>query len=523
MDSDAKLRLLRVKITEGLRIQRDTSEPVPYMDPANVLDEVCAKQNHTIFARRGCGKTLLLHHSTKQLQGTKTRTVYLNCEDFKRHSFPNVLTEILDALFRELERHLTGWFGKSKKSRLLIQGIRSDLAALRVRADVVEESVKATAATETQAKLGSQIAAKIDPAEFKLDGSQSTTQRQQTERSFSFRSEKLRELDLLLPRLKEQIREFFSVSSAVTSVFLQIDDLYHLKKADQPFVVDYIHRLCKDVPLYFKVATLRHASSLYIDTVHQPIGAQERHDYQPINIDYTFADFAKTRDQNKKILNEFGRSAEMTPAEVNSLFKGEGFDRLVMAGGGVPRDTLSLFLEVLSTVRSNGSDKIGKDDVRLMSKSNFEKRIEELKQDSEGGEQDILMRGIYVIREFCLTKGSNAFLVSEKDLQQNDNLRSLIYRLLDYRIIHNAASALTHKSQPGTYQAFVVDIGCYAHLRKLDGRFSELDVSEANAKDSLRSAPILEMAEFQSLFSSAPEEVEDALLSADEEAPETSL
>ena len=114
-----KLNALRQKITEGLRIQKDTSEPVPYMDAANIVGDVCAKQNHTIFARRGCGKTLLLHHSTKTLAKTKTRTVYLNCEDFKRHSFPNVLVEILDALFRELERHLNGWFGRSKRSKLL--------------------------------------------------------------------------------------------------------------------------------------------------------------------------------------------------------------------------------------------------------------------------------------------------------------------------------------------------------------------------------------------------------------------
>ena len=122
----------------------------------------------------------------------------------------------------------------------------------------------------------------------------------------------------------------------------------------------------------------------------------------------------------------------------------------------------------------------------------------------------------YVIRDFCLTKTTNAFLVSEKTLQQNDDFRSLIYRLLDYRIIHSAASALTHKSQPGTYQAFVIDIGCYAHLRKLDGRFNELDISASDAKDKLRSAPIISEAEFQASQLAAPSNVEDALMSESE-------
>ena len=97
------------------------------------------------------------------------------------------------------------------------------------------------------------------------------------------------------------IREFFTLSTVVKAVFIQIDDFYHLKRIDQPFVMDYVHRLCKDLPLYFKVATLRHASVLYADRAGQPTGAQERHDYQPINIDFTFAVFRKTE-------NNYGES-----------------------------------------------------------------------------------------------------------------------------------------------------------------------------------------------------------------------
>ena len=218
--------------------------------------------------------------------------------------------------------------------------------------------------------------------------------------------------------------------------------MYHLRRADQAFVVDYIHRLCKDLPLYFKIATIRHASTLFVERERQPIGAQERHDYQPINIDYTFSDFARTRAQNWHILREYAQRAGMDDSELNSLFKGEGFSRLVMAGGGVPRDVLSLFLEVLT---NQERERIGKDEVRILSRSNLERRIEELKQDSQGDEQDSLLRGIYILREFCLEKKTNVFMVQEQMLQQNEDWRSLFNRLMDYRVIHNAGSALTHK------------------------------------------------------------------------------
>lgn len=57
---DPKLARLRQVITENLRVQRGANESLAYIDGSTALVDVCARQNHAIFARRGCGKTLLL-------------------------------------------------------------------------------------------------------------------------------------------------------------------------------------------------------------------------------------------------------------------------------------------------------------------------------------------------------------------------------------------------------------------------------------------------------------------------------
>ena len=511
-----RLDALRRVITENLRIQRSGADPVPYIDVSSALSDICARQNHAVFARRGCGKTLLLHHSSKNLP-SDVQTVYLNCEDFKHHSFPNVLIEILDALFAELEGNLRGWFGRKKQSRELITEIRRDLEKLRLQedeseTDVVESRVstegQSTKATGSVGMKGIGLAA--EAASHRGEG-------RAVELRYARRTEKLRELHAWLPKLKRQIRDFFGLSKTVKAVFLQLDDFYHLPRSDQPDVMDYLHRLCKDLPLYFKVATLRYSTTLYADRDGQPIGAQERHDYQPINIDFAFTDFRRTAKQNRKIFDEFAKLAGLQPGDIDSLFKGEGFDRLIMAGGGVPRDCLSLFLEALQGVAS-GDGRIGKDDVRIMSRSNFERRIEELKQDSAGDEQATLIKGIYVLRKFCIDKETNIMMVSEEMIQQEDEIRALLYRLLDYRIIHSAGVALTHKSSSGTYQAFAIDIGCYAHMRKLHGKFNEIDVADAAAREKLRSCPILTKAQLEGLWSTAPADPEAALRSEDEES-----
>ena len=515
-DVEKKLRRLRTVITENLRVQREGAESIPYVDVSNVLGDMSARQNHAVFGRRGCGKTLLLHYSAKFLESNETKCIYLNCEDFKKHSFPNVLIQILDALFAELESNLTGWFGRRKKSRDLIKAIRKKFQELSQKADLQDKEIRESKSAEHKDALRGSAGLSSKGGSLKAESESSKAFQTTIEKSYSVHDDKLHDLDMWLPELKRQIRDFFESSTKVKSIFLQIDDFYHLKRLDQPYVMDYIHRLCKDLPLYFKLATLRHASILYADRRGQPIGAQERHDYQPINVDFTLADLKKTENQNKSILYEFGRLAGMSKSDVIGLFKGEGFQRLVLAGGGVPRDCLSLFLEVLGST-SGADHRIGKDDVRILSRSNFERRIEELKQDSEGSEQDTLIRGIYVLRKFCIEKRTNVFMVSEQMMQQQDRIRDLINRLLDYRIIHGVGVALTHKSQSGTYQAFAIDIGCYAHMRKLDGRFNELDLSRPDAKERMRSAAILTLEEFDSLWQHTPANAEEALL-AEEEA-----
>jgi Cdc6-like AAA superfamily ATPase len=335
----SKVQELRTIVQEGIRVQRGGADPVNYIDAANAVRDVIARQNHVVFGRRGCGKTLLLHEATKRVQDT-VRIVYVNCEDYKQHSFPNVLIEILDRLFGELQQHLPGWFGKKKRSREVIGEIRSELSKLQEGADEVDKKVKETATSEDSTKGAFGMSARG----LTLGAEAVAAQKAAIEEEYERHDSKIHKLNLLLPRLKKQIEEFFELSTEVKTVFLALDDFYHLPRTMQPHVADYIHRLCKDVPLYFKIATLRHASVLYADRGKQPTGAQERNDYQPINVDFTLADFKRTSSQLRRILYSYGERPDMQQDEVDGLFMGLGFDRLVLASGGVPRDFLSLLL-----------------------------------------------------------------------------------------------------------------------------------------------------------------------------------
>ena len=262
--------------------------------------------------------------------------------------------------------------------------------------------------------------------------------------------------------------------------------------------------------MYFKIATLRHASILFADRDKQPIGVQERHDFQPINVDFTFENFKRTSGQLLQILYAYGEKAGMDRDEIDALFMGEGFDRLVLAAGGVPRDFLSLLLEALST-KDPEEERIGKDDVRQLSLQVFQRRIQELKVDAEQQDQDMLLKGINAITRFCLEKKENVFLVPDQALQEQNGLRELLNRLLDYRIIHIVGTALTHKSHPGTFAAFALDIGAYAKFRKLEGRFREIDITATDSRERCRNSPILEGNNLLQLLEKAPADPQEGL------------
>lgn len=161
---------------------------------------------------------------------------------------------------------------------MIVQSILKTLRDLQTEPDEEVRDVRKT--VDEGRQKGAELKLGSDATTFGSAGaSASISSRAETQTSFRTHKKKLQQLDQTLPQLKDSVRDFFSISGNVKAIFLQIDDLYHLKRADQAFVVDYIHRLCKDVPLYFKIATLRHVSTLYVDRDGQPIGAQERHDY----------------------------------------------------------------------------------------------------------------------------------------------------------------------------------------------------------------------------------------------------
>jgi hypothetical protein len=77
-------------IEENLRAS--TSAGLSFVDSRHFRSRLLSKQNHVVFGRRGAGKTSLVS-SAQGFDGHVD--VYLNLEDYKDITFPNIVIYIL--------------------------------------------------------------------------------------------------------------------------------------------------------------------------------------------------------------------------------------------------------------------------------------------------------------------------------------------------------------------------------------------------------------------------------------------
>ena len=118
-----------------------------FVDPRHLKRSLASKQNHAIFGRRGAGKSTFVKSLMGGDNDGEHLAIYVNLEDYKDISFPNIILHVLRACFRELQCRIkrTGllWWTNSDKRR-----------ASGEIADTIRELTAALAAPDQQDQIG---------------------------------------------------------------------------------------------------------------------------------------------------------------------------------------------------------------------------------------------------------------------------------------------------------------------------------------------------------------------------------
>lgn len=485
-----------------------------FIEPApGVLSRAKSKQHSMIFGRRGSGKSSLLRKTAADLTVDRRPIAFVDMETFKGHTYPDVLISVLIKTLGEFENWLNSaainpatktsfWkrlfgstpkrppFNKVKTAALQVslKKIISDLEAQLKAPETSNKQVKETVASENAASA--QVVANASTpgltasATGNVSGKTSSTNEEQT----TYVSHKVEYLHQNILRFQRFFKELSDLSDGPS--FLILDDLYHIRKADQAKVIDYFHRVAKGNGMWVKIGTIKHRSQWY-EHSDPPIGMKLGDDAKEINLDISLEKFETLKTFLRQVLENL--VSEKSGLSIKDLINPTAIDRIIIASGGVTRDFVGIFSGSIAVARNRGVDhrgpKIGLEDVNLSAGDYDSNKREEFKLDS--AEDRAVLEGAFEeLVTFCTaTSKSNVFLVSQK---LTGTVRESIDQLIDLRMIHPVKSRVTLKKGAAgeLYEAYMLDLSQYTAARKVHD-FHMVDLSSNEKDEAIRKSSLI--------------------------------
>lgn len=506
---DARVTELETLVEEAARANEKGVEH--FIEPAaGVLKRAEAARMHIIFGRRGSGKSSLLRKVCANLTINRSPIAYVDLEPFKGHSYPDVLLSILIETFEAFATWLDTaavnpankrgfWdrlFGTKPTRKPLDKKAAKALADdLRVQVRELTEQLhredqlltrtraQTERADETSSADGLKLASA--PLTAATKQSQKTADKNAIEVATEYRDDKTS----FLHRHIQTYRKLFKRLSELAGgdAFLVLDDAYHLRKIDQPRVLDYVHRIAKGNNTWLKIGTIRHRATWYVNG-DPPIGLKIGDDADDIDLDLSLERFRTTREFLVRILDGL---MERTGLQRQEIVTDGALDRLVLASGGVARDFLGIFRRSISKARErndNRGERVNVEDVNNAAGDYDATKQEEFHLDVLDGE-NALQAEYERIRSFCTRESRRNIFLLDKDAPPA--LRAAVMELVDLRLIHQVDSRVTVSGRKShVFEAYMLDVSQYTAARKIRD-FEIIEFWQSNSREKMRLASII--------------------------------
>jgi hypothetical protein len=486
-----------------------------FIEPApGVLAGAKSKQHNIVFGRRGSGKSSLLRKTAADLTIDRRPIAFVDLETFKGHTYPDVLISVLIKTLGEFEQWLDGaavnpatktsfWvrlfgtkpkrppFNKSKTTALQgkLKEIINDLE-IQLRAPETSTRQIKTSLTSENSSSG-QVSANVTIPGISSSATANVAKKTNDakEEQANYVSHKVEYLHQNILRFQNFFKELTALSDGPS--FLILDDLYHIRKADQAKVIDYFHRVAKGNGMWLKVGTIKHRSQWY-EHSDPPIGMKLGDDAREINLDMSLEKFETLKKFLKLVLDNL--LSEKPPLSRAELVNPSAIDRITIASGGVTRDFVGIFAGSIAVARNRGPEhhrgpKIGLEDVNLAAGEYDSNKREEFKLDSADDRQT-LEAAFRELVSFCTEKSKcNVFLVSQK---LTGSIRESIDQLIDLRMIHPVKSRVTLKTGAAgeLFEAYMLDLSQYTAARKVHD-FHMVDLSGSDKDEVIRKSSLI--------------------------------
>jgi len=446
-------RILR--ISEGMNVQ--------FIDTKGCLKKINTLQNHLIVGRRGVGKSAVLIELKRQ----SIIAPYLNLEDLKDITFPNVLTRVLEKLFSEIANEINQSHTRSPILRIKQYGLKRKLRRL-----ANELSRNIFAPDEELEEVESEESTNKDSSgQLSRWGANLKIYKGKSHRlnvRKKLKKDKINILKMRLPEYKSLLCEIAKLHPGAP-IFLCLDDFYFVPKGSQVYLIDYLHRLTKDTPLYLKVASNKTRTNVYERNNEEIFGVEVGHDIIEVELGFSFVEFRRMKDHFRKLLEVISKRCNI-PLSIHKIFGEGAFDQLCLSSGGITREFLSLFNALLIDFESSKLP-IEKNAIIEVAREFGARRVRTLHNDSRPEAKFALEIRRSLRQIVCIQAGTNAFFVSTHEIESSPSFSAIIEDLCDLGMIHlvitDSKQSLYNSER---YNLYFVDVSLYDSVKALGFR-----------------------------------------------------
>jgi hypothetical protein len=473
-----------------------------------ILEEASARRHQLVHGRRGVGKSTLLRRVAAGGGGADREVIFIDVETLRGRPYPDVLIELLARLLKDLESRLRsdGFIVRLKRRRLLhrVRRVSSLMDRLLKEPQTAEHTVKElrSESRRTGVRLGGGGQIKMPVPHTAGAGSVSVDADMTKESDKDNKTEAASEAHYKRTKMDGLSEAAIVISSVLGAAhdelnvptLVVLDDFYHIRLADQPEVLAYLHQVVKELDIYLKICGVKHRLNTYEDG-DPPVGMEPDHDADQIALEVTLERFEFAKEFLEKVLAGITEKVEV---DLEVLITDGGRERLVLASGGVARDYLSAVRGALRNATERPAsgtrirNKITSEDVARAAAALYEQKQEELKKDA-GEEAEALRSRLSEIIDFAVESNRTNVLLVEATKLQEEAWGKQIQGLVDLRLLHKVET-LSTKRGGETYAgrkftAFTLDLAAWTSTRS--ERISPMDFWKTSEKQKMRNVKLI--------------------------------
>lgn len=508
--SDEQVAKLLALLAEAARAGPDAVGRFVSPRPG-ILEEASARRHQLVHGRRGVGKSTLLRRVAAGGGGADREVVFIDVETLRGRPYPDVLIELLARLMKDLESRLRrdGFVVRLKRRRLLrrVRRVSNLMDRLLKEPQTAEHTVKElrSESRRTGMRLGGgaqmkmpvpHMAGTAGTGSVSVDAglTRESDKGNKTEAASEAHYERtkmdgLSEAAIVISSVLGAAHDELKVPTLVV-----LDDFYHIRLADQPEVLAYLHQVVKELDIYLKICGVKHRLNTYEDG-DPPVGMEPDHDADQIALEVTLERFEFAKEFLEKVLVGI---TEKVNIDLEALITDGGRERLVLASGGVARDYLSAVRGALRNATERPAsgtrvrNKITAEDVARAASTLYEQKQEELGKDA-GEEAEALRSRLSEIIDFAVEINRTNVLLIEATKLQEEVWGKQIQGLVDLRLLHKVET-LSTKRGGQTYAgrkftAFTLDLAAWTSTRS--EQIAPMDFWKTSEKQKMRQVKLI--------------------------------